>query len=176
MLAMLCLPAFFSGCQDPPPPYPKFVATIHYGDKHLPGTFANAKQGVQMPVTGRLFEILALPTVGIENFGTVELVEAGPPNERRPCLQVRLFPADANKIFSHTLNARESYLFLIVNGIPVGIHQIQGPITNGNIPFLVELPHKEQEDLVNQMHELALDLRDSIVMARKYAEYIKQNQ
>ncbi|MDR2513091.1 MAG: hypothetical protein LBD01_04800 [Puniceicoccales bacterium] len=176
-LTMLCIPALFSGCQEPPPPRPEFIATIHYGDKYLTGTFTSAKKGVHMPESGRVFEAFSYPAIGIEDFATVEVIEAGPPNERLPYLRVRLYPVEASKIFSHTSTARGSYLFLLVNDVPIGIHRIHAPISSGDIPFAVELPHATQEELVAKMQDLAMDLRQSIVVAREYAAYLKkQNQ
>ena len=127
---------------------------------------------VVMPQTGLRFTLNAAPVVPEANILATDVCDAGTPELRRKVVRVYVDTPGAKEIYQYSVKARGKRFFLLVDGTPVGVCPIDGPIRNSNntIFFDVEVPGDTLDKKEAAVFALSNDLNESILKIREEKE------
>lgn len=146
-----------TACQSRKPQEPIFVARFHLETApNLPAPWAVP---MELPRSGTTLAVVRSPVLTETDLANVELVQV----ELGLCLLFQFTEFGARNLFQVTGGNLGRRLVLAVNGQPVGVRIIDGPVSNGNWLTFTEL----EDDEVTQ---LAVDLKRSVLEMRRRAE------
>lgn len=92
------------------------------------------------------------------DYQSIQLAEL----ELGKCLRFSLKPAAARELYRITVGNQGKRLVLLVNGKPLGVRRIDGPIADGVIMVFAELPDKELEALAGELGKTNFEIQKSL--------------
>ena len=119
---------------------------------HLENAHATSRGGIvpiQMPVSGIEVVVNRLPVLMEEDLVNVELVEV----ELGQCLLFEFSRVGSRALYEVTATKQGNRLLLMVDGVPVGLRVIDGPVATGQWLTFTELTPETEADLVVRLRE-----------------------
>ncbi|MDQ8185244.1 hypothetical protein [Pelagicoccus sp. SDUM812002] len=113
---------------------------------------------VTLPLSRVQIPVESEAIVSEYDYHSIEVVDV----DLGRCLAFTLKPPAAREFYQISVANQGKRLVLVVNGAPLGVRKIDGPIANGKIFVFLEVSDKNLEELAKKLKESNFDIQKKL--------------